>query len=568
MKTTKALAVLLFLLSGVLCQGEYFYQDDPEITTLEHISRRMKKVLPFSSFPVHGSDILDYADSLFSDPAVLSLNETEQAMLEDIIAALEEQRDHEIFLKGGLALAYEQRISTGPFTIDGEETPNAEDFRRAFQNFSPVLRLDAGIGTFDGPWVAGRIDLAPSWDNDFSPASNFFTEVDITYDILKRGVFAWNGRYLNFFLGRDTVHWGNPAGSTLYPSALLPYMDSLRLNVPLGPFSFDYMLASIMPKKALHDVDSAAARDYPVLADPNNHNPLGDHFGFVNNQTDESPSVILVAGHRFQWNFGRVKTGIGGTVVYARSNNEFLITDVLPITIYHNADSVPNNLTMILDAEWTIVSGLSLSAMLGFDDISARTFGIADGDVPTIPAGVLQLEYSTAGRALSQYYMLEGGYTHYLWGNFAYTDNPEEWYGVYLARSMYRYAPNKYAVLLPLTSPYGPGTLWGKLKTSFGFPQKNIRAGAELLFLAKNSKANLVDTPYKVDEGLNSYDRWFFALDIPLSYTWKSLEFSFSPALLWGSGGHALECTVGLKWTLEGSAYFRSPRFAERRSQP
>ncbi|MDR2662286.1 MAG: hypothetical protein LBC31_04740 [Treponema sp.] len=565
MKACKTLLALLFLLSAVLCGGEYFYQDDPEITALEHISRRMKKVLPFSSFPVHGGDILDYADSLLSDPASASLNETERAMLEDIAGALEEQRDHEILLKGGLALAYEQRLSAGPFTIDGEETPNAEDFRRAFQNFSPVLRLDAGIGAFDGPWVAGRIDLAPSWDNDFSPFSNFFTEVNITYDILKRGIFAWNGRYLNFFLGRDTVHWGNPAGSTLYPSALLPYLDSLRLNVPLGPFSFDYMLASIMPKKARHDVDGAVKRDYPNKpATGPNSGPLGDHFGFVNNQPDENPSAILVAGHRFQWNFGRVKAGIGGTVVYARSNNEFLITDVLPVTIYHNADSVPNNLTMILDAQWTICSGLSLSGMLGFDDISARTFGIADGEVPTIPAGVLQLEYSRAGGDLSQYYMLEGGYTHYLWGNFAYTDNPETWYGVYLARSIYRYAPNKEAVLLPLTSPYGPGALWGKLKTVFTFPHRNISAGAELLFLAKNSGANLVDTPYRVDEGLKGYDRWFLALDIPLAYTWKSLAFSVSPALLWGSGGHALECTLGLKWTLEGSAYFSVPRFGSR----
>jgi hypothetical protein len=67
-----------------------------------------------------------------------------------------------------------------------------------------------------------------------------------------------------------------------------------------------------------------------------------------------------------------------------------------------------------------------------------------------------------------------------------------------------------------------------------------------------------------VDEGLKGYDRWFLALDIPLAYTWKSLEFSFSPALLWGSGGRALECTLGLKWTLEGGAYLSVPRFGSR----
>jgi hypothetical protein len=160
--------------------------------------------------------------------------------------------------------------------------------------------------------------------------------------------------------------------------------------------------------------------------------------------------------------------------------------------------------------------------------------------------------------------MLEGGYTHYLWGNFAYTDGPDTWYGVYLARGIYRYPLFKYSVLLPLTSPYGPGTIWGKLKTSFGFPRRSIRAGAELLFLVKNSKANLVDTPYEADTGLNSYNRWFFALDIPLAYTWRDLEFSVLPALLWGTGGQALECTLGVKWSLEGSTFFSIHR-RERR---
>jgi hypothetical protein len=194
--------------------------------------------------------------------------------------------------------------------------------------------------------------------------------------------------------------------------------------------------------------------------------------------------------------------------------------------------------------------------MAGFDDISARSLGLPDGDIPTIPAGIFQLEWSAASASLFQSYLLEGGYTHYLWGNFAYTDNPPEWYGVYLARGIYRWTPNKNAVLLPLTSPYGPGALWGKFRADFRFFRRHITAGAELLFLVKNSGANLVDTPYRADEGLNGYDRWFLALDIPLRYAWRNLGFSLSPALLWGSGGAALECTVGIRWSLEGSSWF------------
>lgn len=533
--------------------GEYFYTADPEFLALSHISRRMGRALPFSSFPVHGGDMLDYAQELLALPGAETLDEADRRMLTELIAGLSEQRDQGIRIQGAMALAYEHRLSTGSFTIDGEEVPNGEDFRRAFLNFSPVLSLQASAGVFDGPWIAGELNIRPPWEGDYTPSSNFFSKADITYDMLTRGVFAWNGRYLNFFLGRDTVHWGNPRGATLYPSALLPYLDSLRLNVPLGPFSFDYLLGAIVPKKAPRDV-------YDANYDPNPPapgKPYTDYFGFLH---DPNPSTILTAAHRFQWNFGPLKAGIGGTVVYVRSNNAFHITDVLPVMIYHNADLTPNNLSLIVDLSWTMLPGLDLSVMIGFDDVSARIFGIPDGATPTIPGAVLQLEYSAAGEALTQYYMLEGGYTHYLWGNYGFDDPPFTQSEARLARALYRYAPNKNAVLLPLTSPYGPGTIWGKFLGSFRFPRRHIRAGIELLFLVKNSEANLVDTSYETQGELTGYNRWFFALDLPLAYTWKGLDVSLTPSLLWGTGGSALECTLGVKWSLEGARYFPPKR--------
>ncbi|MDR2313106.1 MAG: hypothetical protein LBE02_01065 [Spirochaetaceae bacterium] len=551
------LSLGFFLAAGALAYGEYFYTDDPEFLALTHISRRMGRTLPFSSFPVHGGDLLDYAEELLALPGAETLDEADRLMLGELIAGLGEPRDRGIRIQGSLTLAYEHRLQTGSFTIDGEEVPNGEDFRRAFLNFSPVLSLRAGAGVFDGPWIAGELNFRPPWEGDYAPSSNFFSKVDISYDILKRGILAWNGRYLNFFLGRDTVHWGNPRGATFYPSALLPYLDSLRLNVPLGPFSFDYLLGAIIPRKAPRDV-------YDVNYDPNPPapgKPYTDYFGFLH---DPNPSTILAAAHRLQWNFGPLKAGIGGTVVYVRSNNAFHITDVLPVMIYHNADLTPNNLSLIVDLSWTVLPGLDLSAMAGFDDISARIFGIPDGDTPTIPAAVLQLEYSAAADALTQYYMLEGGYTHYLWGNYAFDDPPFTQSEARLARALYRYTANKNAALLPLTSPYGPGTIWGRFLGNFRFPRRHIRAGIEMLFLVKNSEVNLVDIPYESNEGLAGYDRWFFALDLPLTYTWKNLDVSLKPSLLWGTGGRALECTLGLKWTLGGAGYL-SPL---RRSYP
>ena len=544
--------ILAFLV--IPAWGEFYYQDDPEVLTLIHLSRRMGKVLPFSSFPVHGSDLLDFADSLYFSKAEKSINETDRDMLEDLILKLEKQKEGEILIKGGLAAAYEHRFSTGAFMLGEEDLPDAIDVHRAYLDFSPVLSLNAAAGTFNGLYVGGQIDIRPKWTDNFSPMNNFLTGFSFAYDMVKRGILAWNGNYINLFFGRDTVHWGNPEGSSLYPSALLPHLDRLSMNVPLGPFSFDYMLASIMPKRSDgKDVDDVVT---PKPGEP----PLGPYFGFMKENDKGNPSIILMAAHRFQWNFGMVKAGIGGTIVYARPNNQFTITDFLPIIIYHNSDSVPNNLAMIVDAEWTIIPGLSLSAMFGVDDINGNKIGIPDDEVPTIPGALLQLHYSAASPNLFQSYMFEAGYTHYLWGNFEWDDNYSNWYGVYLARAIYRWTIDKSAVLLPLTSPYGPGALWGKFNANFEIPKYNIQTGAELLFLLKNSKVNLIDTPYKTDDGLNSFDMWYFSIDLPFYWTWRFLKFTFSPALLFSSEGNAFECTLGVRYTLEGSRFFSTHR--------
>jgi hypothetical protein len=513
----------------------------------------MGKVLPWTAFPVHGSDILAFAEHLAADPAVSRLSSADMAMLDGLISRFERRQD--ILLKGNLDLAYEHRFTTNSFTIDDtSKMANAEDFRRAFLNFSPVISLGAAAGPFTGPWVAARFDIRPAWTNDFSPSSNFFKEVDITYDILKQGIFAWNGTYVNFFAGRDTIHWGNPRGASFYPSKLLPYVDSIRLNVPLGPFSFDYMLGTIIPKKAqYHDVYDVNYTATP----PSPGKPYTDYFGFLN---DPNPSTILVAAHRFQWNFGRLKAGIGGTVVYVRANNAFHITDILPVMVYHNADIAPNNLNMVLDLSWAIFSGFSVSAMLGFDDISARTFGIPDGDIPTIPGGILQADYSATAESVFMDFHLEGGYTHYLWGNFHFDDPPFTQPEVRLARAIYRYGPNHYAVLLPLTSPYGPGVTWGKINANFFFSERRIRAGAEFLLLTKKRDVNLVDTEYSMNDPTQYSPRiWYGAFQVPLSYTWKNLEFSVSPGILFGTSDFAVECTLGLRYTLAGRTWITSP---------
>jgi len=152
--------------------------------------------------------------------------------------------------------------------------------------------------------------------------------------------------------------------------------------------------------------------------------------------------------------------------------------------------------------------------------------------------------------------MVEAGYTHYLWGNYAYNDKPREWYGVYLSRAIYRYTPNRHSVLMPLSSPYGPATLWGKISSSFIFPEYNLKTGLELLLLFKNKDANLVDTSYVADDSLKSLNQWFITLDIPVSYTWRNFSFSITPAVLLTEGKNVFQFNIGVNWTSFGIRYF------------
>jgi hypothetical protein len=533
------LTALILLGGPVSLWGELFYEDSAEISLLRRLYRREGKVLPLSSYPVHGSDLADLGEKL------LPLRSGEdQALLEDLLDRLKPKTEKALRLHGSLAAAYEHRLRTSSILIDEGPVKNGEDVRRAYLGFPPILTLEGGIEQFTGIYAGVQADLRPPWEDNFRPYNNFIPlpKVDISFDLLSKGVLSWNGKYLDVFFGRDTVHFGHTPGASLYPSGRLPYQDGLRLYLPLGPFSFDYLLATIQPKKAaVHDVDP-------------NRNALdknSDAFGFWD---DPNPTIILTAVHRFQWNFGFLKAGAGGTVVYARSNNMFLMTDILPIFVYHNADIRPNNLNLVFDVSWTFYSGFTLTGIIGFDDISAKSFGLPDGPTPTIPAWIIQAEYSAAPGPLFMDFLLEGGYTHYLWGNFAFGDADQvDWGEAPLARAIYRYAPNSEAILLPLTSPYGPGTIWGRLVSAMDFPQFNLKVTAELLILSKLDGVNLVDTLYTGDETVKNGPRIFYvSLDLPCTYTWKYLEFLFSPALLIKDGKAALECTLGLHFRLGG----------------
>ncbi|MDR2184202.1 MAG: hypothetical protein LBO80_00825, partial [Treponema sp.] len=110
---------------------------------------------------------------------------------------------------------------------------------------------------------------------------------------------------------------------------------------------------------------------------------------------------------------------------------------------------------------------------------------------------------------------------------------------------------------LPLTSPYGPGAVWGRLAGSFSFTRFPLKVSPDLLLLAQLRDADLVTTEYKKNNALkNGKRRWYFSLDVPCIYTWKRFDFKIIPGLILRDGNAAFECTLGFRFNLEGEKTF------------
>jgi len=170
------------------------------------------------------------------------------------------------------------------------------------------------------------------------------------------------------------------------------------------------------------------------------------------------------------------------------------VRSIVPRHVYHSAayyqrpgaptmkEKLWTGADLIFDLDAVLFPGFRVMAQLGFDDISTKGLGIGDSDIPTIFAGIAGLQYTRALSFATLDLYAEAGYTHYLWGSFN-----DKWY---LGRAIYRLELDRDTHALPLTSPFGPGTVWASFEAALedwaGF---TARLAAELVF--RNPQASL-----------------------------------------------------------------------------
>jgi hypothetical protein len=296
----------------------------------------------------------------------------------------------------------------------------------------------------------------------------------------------------------------------------------LRLVLPVGRLTMDLTISSLQNRQGVGDLDLTI---------------YGSEYNF-----DFRTNIIFANLHRFEYDFGRVRAAVTGLGIFVRENNAFALADFFPVSSWHATQYRPFNLSLVFDLDAALFPGFRAMAQFGFDDVNASDlFGVGDAPIPTIPAAIVGCEFQRrfSGGRLELYGEL--GYTHYLWGNFDDENN------AILARAIYRLFLDQDTRLMPLTSPYGPGTIWSNLEAAWRWP-RGLYTGlfAELLF--RNPKVDLIHTPYAKDPALNALANKTGTLKLGLEARWrpwKWLELYGSPALKLQSGGPGLEVVLG-----------------------
>jgi len=388
----------------------------------------------------------------------------------------------------------------GTLLIEDTAIKSGSDVERDYFNRAPFVRAEMRYGWDEGFSIALETTFRNTWTGDYSKADNMPFAANSSGGLslssenyfLTQGVLYWRSRNFDFALGRDKVDYGGFLYGSLLPSARLPYLDNARARIKFGNFTMDWMMATIQSVESWDgiDVNPNTKDDAFVLLSPGtdlDSGPYGYEYG-------KYPTVILEGLNRFSWKFDNLILGVTDHAVIARRNNLFYLTDIFPMTSRHQTAINGTNNSMIFDIEWRAFESFDLAAQFGFDDINGNDFGIGDTGTPTIPAIIVGGRYlgnSYLGNFTSQ---IECGYTHYLWGNYSGVGIDPEGYVNPFMRMQYRFLTGNGSILLPLTSPYGPGAIWCKADGSLSLGDTGLSIGASFLYLAKNPEANLIDT--------------------------------------------------------------------------
>ena len=447
----------------------------------------------------------------------------------------------------GLDINYEYRFAPlGTMLIEDTAIKSGADVERDYFDRLPLARLIWDYGHDEGFGAVLEGTLREGWSGAYGKSDNLPWDWDaaslsLSGNLLSRGAVYYRSEAFDFALGRDRVDYGGFLYGSLLPSTRLPYLDNARARIKLGrTFKADWLIATIqaVPSWDGIDVNPNAVLDSATQLDSSSSRT--GPYGF---ESWNNPTTIWEVMNRYTWQFDNIIIGIIDHAMIARRNNQFSLCDIFPITSRHQSSVGETNNSMVFEFDWKPLEGLNVAAQYGLDDINGNDFGISDTGSPTIPACVAGVRYTgaveTAGRTIGISAQTEAGYTHYLWGNYSATEvDPAAGYVDTLNRMQYRFlVSDGESILLPLTSPYGPGAIWSKTGASLAVGKTGLTLGAALLFLAKNPDANLIETELYNNTTTDAAGYVHYVeFSMPCNFRLSSWSFGFSPAVQWRDG--------------------------------
>ncbi len=410
---------------------------DPEVQDLSRLYRVAGRAFPTVAFPVSKSWLREAALELSS-----SLPRAHSERLDRYIDALGYDPEE---IRTAVEVAFRPQVY---LETDYLRESITEKLRRE----APALSVAVSGALDDGPLLYTRVEAIREYrlnrpSNITPPLSG--NPLPYEFNNLYEGYLYWPLEFFTITFGRQKLDLGPAPRSSIALAPDIPYLDALRLTLDLGPLRMHHTIASL---------DNSAARQDVELPTPGN-----ELYTFDRNQ-------IFFNTHYFEYRFDTWRLGVGANLVVSREMNNFALSDFFPVFSWHNANILPRNMSAFLDATLPLAPGVEIYGQASFDDIRTTGVGIGDRPIPTIPAFTLGSRYSRIEGTTIWDFALDLGYTHYLWGNF-----PRE---TGLSRAIYRLRAEGDSYAFPLTSPYGPGTVYGIAEAKVTGP----RYGASVLY--------------------------------------------------------------------------------------
>ena len=453
-KTICFFIMITFLFSQKLFSEALFTPDQNEVKELTTLYTKAGRTLPANAFPVRRGVLIEWAEALYETDLSKQLSIELSAYIDKIVV-LDSTSTAELDWSTG----YEYYFKSEYIPLD-----ETADY---------LAEMPLGIigGSFvDYEYGGACLELLLKREYSENPDSNFFISepnnpLALENQIVSKGYVFFSNDFLQVVIGRLPLHYGDPRFNSLMANKNLPFLDQVRMDMNISNFSLEYYAATLENRRCADDLDLS-----------------GTDYSFSENS-------IWTMMHRLAYSFNSVRISLSEQSFISRINNQFYLGDFIPLTVWHNTWLSNINISMFVDINWTIFSGMEIYFQWGFDDINAsEVFGIGDSSIPTIDSFILGLSYADDINKLPYELKLEIGKTHYLWGSFD-ASNP-------LEEAIYRVYLDSGNRLIPFSSPYGPGAFWIELdsgiETSFG-----LSGGLVFKYLNINTLADIVTTSYE-----------------------------------------------------------------------